>query len=93
MPTEPDVEHPDDQGVDPGIVAIDHVGLAVADLDAAVAFHTEVLGLRLVHSETNAEQGVAEAMMTAGPADSGRAARTQVQLLAPIDEAVRWPGS
>lgn len=65
----------------PGLLAIDHVGLAVPDLDAAIAFHTEVLGLVLVHREENVEQGVAEAMLAAPGADDGSA---QVQLLAPL---------
>ena len=51
----------------PGLLAIDHVGIAVPDLDAAIAFHTSVLGLVLLHREDNAEQGVAEAMMAPGP--------------------------
>ena len=62
----------------PMFLAIDHVGLAVPDLDAAIAFHRDVLGMRLVHQETNPEQGVREAMMAVG--DSG----SWVQLLAPL---------
>lgn len=65
----------------PGLLAIDHVGLAVPDLDAAIAFHTEVLGLVLVHREENVGQGVAEAMLAAPGAADGSA---QVQLLAPL---------
>ena len=42
---------------------IDHVGLAVPDLDQAIKFHTEVLGWRVLHRETNDEQGVEEAMI------------------------------
>jgi methylmalonyl-CoA/ethylmalonyl-CoA epimerase len=61
--------------------AIDHVGIAVPDLDEAIAFYRDVLGLVLVHEETNEEQGVREAMMAAG--DRGPAA-TRVQLLAPL---------
>jgi methylmalonyl-CoA/ethylmalonyl-CoA epimerase len=57
--------------------AIDHVGVAVADLDAAIAFYTGTLGGRLAHRETNEAQGVEEAMVAFG---SG----TQVQLLAPL---------
>lgn len=64
------------------LLAIDHVGLAVPDLDAAIAFHTQVLGLELRHREVNHEQGVAEAMLSAPGADD-RAA--QVQLIAPLD--------
>ena len=42
---------------------IDHVGIAVPDLDAAIDFHVRVLGGRLAHREENAEQGVVEAMI------------------------------
>ncbi|HST84687.1 MAG TPA: methylmalonyl-CoA epimerase [Kineosporiaceae bacterium] len=58
--------------------AIDHVGIAVADLDEAIAFYRDVFGMRLAHQEANEEQGVREAMMTVG--DSG----SHVQLLAPL---------
>lgn len=60
--------------------AIDHVGVAVADLDAAIAYHRDVLGMRLEHEETNPDQGVREAMMSVG--DSG----SYVQLLAPLSD-------
>ena len=58
--------------------AIDHVGVAVPDLDVAVAFYERTFGMRLVHQEVNEEQGVREAMMAVG--DSGSC----VQLLAPL---------
>jgi methylmalonyl-CoA/ethylmalonyl-CoA epimerase len=61
--------------------AIDHVGIAVPDLDAAIAFYAETYGMRLAHQETNEEQGVREAMMAVG--DSG----SHIQLLAPLDES------
>lgn len=68
----------------PLLLAVDHVGIAVPDLDAAIAFHEQVLGNRLVHEETNAEQGVREAMVAVGPADtSGGEPATMIQLLAP----------
>ncbi len=57
---------------------IDHVGIAVPDLDAAIAFYEEKYGMQLVHEETNEEQGVREAMLAVG--DSG----SSVQLLAPL---------
>lgn len=66
----------------PGLLAVDHVGIAVADLDAAVQFHTRVLGLVLTHRETNEDQQVEEAMLAAPGARPGD---TQVQLLAPTD--------
>lgn len=69
------------------VEAVDHVGLAVPDLDAAVTFHTEVLGGRLTHRETNPEQQVEEAMIAFGPAANASGAvgapQTQLQLLAP----------
>lgn len=66
----------------PGLLAIDHVGIAVPDLEAAIAFHTDVLGLEVVHREVNTDQGVAEAMLAA----PGAVAGAQLQLLAPLSE-------
>ena len=60
--------------------AIDHVGVAVSDLDQAIAYHRDVLGMPLVHEESNPDQGVREAMMAVG--DSG----SFVQLLAPLSD-------
>src|SRR5687768_1507463 len=59
-------------------VAIDHVGIAVPDLDEAITFYTEKLGMRVTHEETNEEQGVREAMVAVG--DTG----SHIQLLAPL---------
>jgi methylmalonyl-CoA/ethylmalonyl-CoA epimerase len=64
----------------PGLLAVDHVGLAVPDLDAAIAFHTDVLGLVLLHREENADADVAEAMLGTAAGQDG----TQIQLLAPV---------
>ena len=58
--------------------AIDHVGVAVPDLDEAIAFYRDSYGMELAHEETNEEQGVREAMMRVG--DSGSC----IQLLAPL---------
>ncbi|MDN7120667.1 methylmalonyl-CoA epimerase [Nocardioides sp. ChNu-153] len=58
--------------------AIDHVGIAVADLDEAIAFYEGTFGMRVAHQETNEEQGVREAMVAVG--DSG----SFIQLLAPL---------
>jgi methylmalonyl-CoA/ethylmalonyl-CoA epimerase len=62
------------------ITAVDHVGIAVADLDAAIAWYADAFGLVATHEEVNEEQGVREAMLSA-PGDAGGAA---VQLLAPL---------
>ena len=58
--------------------AIDHVGVAVPDLDEAIAFYERTYGMTMLHQETNEEQGVREAMMGVG--DSGSC----IQLLAPL---------
>src|SRR3712207_1357601 len=65
-----------------GVISLDHIGLAVADLDAAVALHTEVLGLVVRHRETNPDQGVVEVMLSPAAAGPG----TQLQLVAALDE-------
>jgi methylmalonyl-CoA/ethylmalonyl-CoA epimerase len=62
------------------LIAIDHVGVAVPDLDAAIEFYASTFGLRVVHQEVNEEQGVHEAMLAVG--DSG----SWIQLLAPLSE-------
>jgi methylmalonyl-CoA/ethylmalonyl-CoA epimerase len=60
--------------------AIDHVGVAVPDLDEAIAFYRDTFGMETVHEETNEAMGVREAMVAVG--DSGSC----IQLLAPLDE-------
>ena len=45
---------------------IDHVGLAVSDLEEAIDLHVNVYGLALVHRETVAEQGVEAALLDVG---------------------------
>ncbi|MDN5851539.1 MAG: methylmalonyl-CoA epimerase [Actinomycetia bacterium] len=62
------------------LLAIDHVGIAVGDLDEAKEFYASTFGLRTVHEETNEEQGVREAMLAVG--DSGSC----IQLLAPLHD-------
>ncbi|WP_216215804.1 methylmalonyl-CoA epimerase [Amycolatopsis aidingensis] len=62
------------------VTTIDHVGVAVADLDAAIDFYATTFGLAATHTEVNEEQGVREAMLHA-PGDTDGPA---VQLLAPL---------
>ncbi len=57
---------------------IDHVGIAVPDLDEAIAFYAQAFGVHSVHEETNEEQGVREAMLAVGDGE------TRIQLLAPL---------
>jgi methylmalonyl-CoA/ethylmalonyl-CoA epimerase len=59
---------------------IDHVGIAVPDLDEAIAFYRDTFGVVSVHEETNEEQGVREAMLAVGDGT------TRIQLLAPLNE-------
>lgn len=66
------------------VTAIDHVGIAVADLDAAIDWYHDTLGMILVHEEVNEEQGIREAMLAVRGAPAGTA---QIQLMAPIDES------
>lgn len=72
-----------DAAKDLGLLRIDHIGIAVTDLDEAVAFYERVFGMRCVHTEENAEQGVREAMLAVGPA-GGPVDGGCVQLLAPL---------
>jgi methylmalonyl-CoA/ethylmalonyl-CoA epimerase len=60
--------------------AIDHVGIAVADLDAAVRYYGEMFGMTVAHEEINEEQGVREAMLSVGESGSS------IQLLAPLSD-------
>jgi methylmalonyl-CoA/ethylmalonyl-CoA epimerase len=71
----------DEPGLVPAVLVtgVDHIGIAVPDLDAAIRWYEGTLGLRATHVETNEEQGVREAMLRAGPGDG-----TAIQLLAPL---------
>ena len=60
------------------LLGIDHVGLAVSDLDAAIARWSDTFGLEVTHRETNTEQGIEEAMLDL--ADGSR-----IQLIAPLN--------
>ncbi|MBA2774453.1 MAG: methylmalonyl-CoA epimerase [Nocardioidaceae bacterium] len=63
----------------PGLItAVDHVGIAVTDMDQAIAFYGENFGFSMVHEELNEDQGVREAMLAVGSSD------TCLQLLAPL---------
>jgi methylmalonyl-CoA/ethylmalonyl-CoA epimerase len=55
---------------------IDHVGVAVEDIDAALPLYREVLGLAVTHRETVPEQGVDAALLDVGDG--------HIELLAPL---------
>ena len=61
----------------PGLVAIDHVGIAVENLDSAIEFYATNFGAVLTHRETNSKQRVDEAMIQIGT--------STLQLLAATD--------
>ena len=56
---------------------VDHIGLAVEDLDAAIALHEEAYGMALVHREVVDEQGVEAVLLDVG--------ENHVELLRPLD--------
>lgn len=62
------------------VTTVDHVGIAVPDLDVAASWWLDNFGFINQHEEINAEQGVREAMI--GPAGG----ETMIQLLAPLNE-------
>jgi methylmalonyl-CoA/ethylmalonyl-CoA epimerase len=64
----------------PLFTKIDHVGIAVPDLDEAIAFYRDTFGIASVHEEVNEQQGVREAMLAVGDGT------TRLQLLAPLSE-------
>jgi methylmalonyl-CoA epimerase len=55
---------------------IDHIGVAVEDLDAAIALYEGTFGMPLVHRETVEEQGVEAVLLDVGDG--------HVELLAPL---------
>jgi len=55
---------------------IDHIGVAVEDLDAAIALYDDRLELALVHRETVEAQGVEAVLLDVG--------ENHVELLAPL---------
>jgi len=75
---------PDDaSGADHGhdgvmFTELDHVGIAVSDLDEALEYYESKFDMTAYHVETNEEQGVREAMLRVGDGESS------IQLLAPL---------
>lgn len=57
---------------------IEHVALAVSDLDQAIQFYRDVWGLTLEHREIVEDQGVEEAMLRIG--------ESYIQLLSPLGD-------
>src|SRR3954453_14391221 len=55
---------------------IDHIGVAVEDLDAAIKLYEQTYGMALVHRETIEAQGVEAVLLDVG--------ENHVELLAPL---------
>ena len=66
------------------VTAFDHIGVAVADLDAAITWYHDHLGMIVLHEEVNEDQGIREAMLAVRGAPVGSA---QLQLMAPISDS------
>ncbi|HMC40545.1 MAG TPA: methylmalonyl-CoA epimerase [Acidimicrobiales bacterium] len=58
------------------LTEVDHVAIAVNDLDAAIAWYAETFGAEVAHRETIERDGVEEALLSV--------AQSYVQLLSPI---------
>jgi methylmalonyl-CoA/ethylmalonyl-CoA epimerase len=58
------------------LTTIDHVGIAVHDIDETLALYRDTLGMPLVHRESVAEQGVDAALLDVGD--------SHVELLQPL---------
>lgn len=61
-----------------GLERIDHIGVAVEDLDAAIALFRDSLGMPLAHRETVEDQGVEAALLDVGEG--------HIELLRPLGE-------
>jgi methylmalonyl-CoA/ethylmalonyl-CoA epimerase len=57
---------------------VDHIGVAVEDLDAAIALHERDFGMELVHREVIDEQGVEAVLLDVG--------ENHVELLRPLGD-------
>jgi methylmalonyl-CoA/ethylmalonyl-CoA epimerase len=57
---------------------VDHIGVAVDDLDAAIALHERTYGMAVAHREVVEEQGVEAVLLDVG--------ENHVELLRPLDE-------
>jgi methylmalonyl-CoA/ethylmalonyl-CoA epimerase len=56
---------------------VDHIGVAVEDLDAAIALHEEAYGMAVAHREIVEAQGVEAVLLDVG--------ENHVELLRPLD--------
>ena len=60
-------------------ISIDHIGIVVRDLDAALAFYSDALGLEMTERREVPEEGIESASLSAGEGE--------IELLRPLDDA------
>jgi methylmalonyl-CoA/ethylmalonyl-CoA epimerase len=65
------------------VTGLDHVRIAVPDLDVTIKWYHDHLGMIVLHEDVNEEQGIREAMLSVRGAAVGSAL---VQLMSPLDE-------
>ncbi|QIW23418.1 methylmalonyl-CoA epimerase [Sulfolobus sp. S-194] len=58
---------------------IDHIGIAVENIEEAIKFYTEKLGMKVVHKEILEDRGLKVAFLT------GKEGETAIELLEPIN--------
>ncbi|BFI75050.1 methylmalonyl-CoA epimerase [Sulfurisphaera ohwakuensis] len=58
---------------------IDHIGIAVENIEEAIKFYTEKLGMKVVHREVLEDRGLKVAFLT------GKEGETAIELLEPIN--------
>jgi methylmalonyl-CoA/ethylmalonyl-CoA epimerase len=62
----------------PLLIEIDHVAIAVNDLDAAITYYEDTFGAKVTHREVVQRDGVEEALIAV--------AESYIQLVSPINE-------
>ncbi len=70
---------------EPLLTEIDHVAIAVQDLEAAIAYYAETYGATVAHRERIDSDGVEEALL--------KVADSYIQLLTPTSPPRRWPST
>jgi methylmalonyl-CoA/ethylmalonyl-CoA epimerase len=71
----------------PLFTRIDHIGVAVPDLDEAIGWYETTFGLTVASRETNESQGVREAMLVVAAPQGADPGGSYVQLLEPLSAA------
>lgn len=70
----------------PLFTRIDHVGVAVRNLEEAIGWYETTYGLTVTSRETNESQGVHEAMLVVKAPEPGELGGSYVQLLEPLSD-------